>query len=265
MPIGVPGEIVLGGVGLSRGYLNRPELTAEKFINDKFSNNGALRLYRTGDLGRWLPDGNIEYLGRIDNQVKIRGYRIELQEIESVLQQSGLLSQSLVIVKEDVAGNRHLVAYVVPVEPFDELKIESFLKEHLPAYMIPGFFVKMDKFPLTANGKVDVVHLPDYRGGIKSTGCVEAGTETEKKLVEIWQELLGVASIGIEDNFFQLGGHSLMVMQLKSVIHQKLKVELEIKDLFQYPTIREIGKFLEIQSGNNQQGDLSEEFELLVI
>ncbi|GEO12155.1 non-ribosomal peptide synthetase [Segetibacter aerophilus] len=267
VPVGVPGEILLGGAGLSRGYLNRPELTAEKFIKNPFSKEKASKLYKTGDLGRLLPNGNIEYLGRIDNQVKIRGYRIELQEIENVLQQNPAVSQSLIVAKTDVEGNKVLVGYVISNGKYDEKGLVSYLKERLPSYMIPGLWVDLEKMPLTANGKVDLRALPDPKDtfAAKRQEIEKPVTETEKKLVEIWEELLGVRPIGVTDNFFQLGGHSLMVMQLKSLIHEKLKVELEIKDLFQYPTIKEISKFLEIQSDNSQQGDLSEEFELLVI
>lgn len=266
VPIGVPGEILLGGAGLSRGYLNRAGLTAEKFVKNPFTKQKGSRLYKTGDLGRFLPDGNVEYLGRIDNQVKIRGFRIELQEIENVLQQNPAVSQSLIVAKTDMEGNKSLVAYVVPLEKYDELGLISYLKEKLPAYMIPQLWVELEKMPLTLNGKVDLRALPDPKESFtKRQEIVIAGSETEKKLVEIWEELLGVEPIGVTDNFFQLGGHSLMVMQLKSIIHEKLKVELEIKDLFQYPTIKEISRFLDVRSGNTGQGNPSEEFELLVI
>jgi len=249
VPIGVPGEICIGGDGLARGYLNRADLTAEKFINDSFSKRPGARIYRTGDLGRWLPDGNIECLGRIDDQVKIRGYRIELGEIEALLLQTGIVRQAVVSVKEDKQGNKRLVGYVVPVKNFDKESVVAYLKEKLPEYMVPALWVVLENLPLTPNGKVDRKALPDPDGSeLSSNNYVAPRNEVEEKLAAIWQELLSIERVGIHDNFFELGGHSLLAMQVISAIRKQLDVELAIKDLFLHPTVADLWEHLQSQS-----------------
>ena len=236
-PIGVKGEICIGGAGLARGYLNLPDLTNEKFIKDPFSEEAGARLYKTGDLARWLPDGNIEYLGRIDDQVKIRGYRIELGEIESVISQSGLVQQAVVLAKEDNSGNKRLVGYVVPSGTFDKQAVQNYLGTKLPEYMVPGLWVELESIPLTANGKIDKKALPDPELTDMVNEYVAPRNETEAKLAEIWQELLEVDEIGIEDNFFDLGGHSLLAIRLVSAVRKAFGAELPMNDVFDYPTI----------------------------
>jgi amino acid adenylation domain-containing protein len=239
LPIGVPGELYVGGDGVSRGYLNQPELTQEKFIQDPFTKQG--RLYKTGDLGRWLPDGNIEYLGRIDDQVKIRGYRIELGEIEAMIQQSGLTSQSVVIASEDTQGTKRLVGYVVATKNYSKQELETYLGSKLPEYMVPRLWVELDQLPLTANGKIDKRTLPEPNIQGDNKQYVAAQNQTQQTLVEIWQELLGIKQIGIEDNFFELGGHSLLIMSLRSLIRNSLNVDLEIREIFSNTTIQALG------------------------
>ncbi|WP_147206425.1 non-ribosomal peptide synthetase, partial [Segetibacter aerophilus] len=204
-PVGVPGELYIGGVQVAQGYLNKPELTAEKFIADRFSNKEGARLYKTGDLARWLPDGNIEYMGRIDDQVKVRGYRIELGEIESILQQSGLVSKGVVLAREDSNGHKRLVGYVVSSETkFDKQAMMTYLHKHLPEYMVPALWVELESMPVTPNGKVDKRALPEPDASeLSGKEYVAPQTETEKKLATIWQQLLGVEKVGIHDNFFE--------------------------------------------------------------
>ena len=247
-PVGVTGEICLGGAGLARGYLNQPELTAEKFIKDPFSDEQDARLYRTGDLGRWLADGNIEYQGRIDDQVKIRGYRIELGEIESVLNQNETISQGVVLAKEDKQGTKRLVGYVVSSQTaFDKQAIQAWLNTKLPEYMVPAIWVELDSLPLTSNGKVDKKALPDPELTDLSAEYVAPRNETEQALADIWQELLHIEQIGINNNFFELGGHSLLAMRVVSAVRKELDVELTIKNLFVHPTIAGLGTFLDEQ------------------
>ncbi|MGZ5134314.1 MAG: amino acid adenylation domain-containing protein, partial [Flavitalea sp.] len=236
--IGVVGEIYLGGAGLARGYLNRPELTEQKFIVNSFSEDFSTRLYKTGDLGRWLPDGNIQFLGRADDQVKIRGYRIELGEIESVLQESDLVRQAVVLVKENAQKDKVLVGYIVPQKNFSREAIISHLREKLPEYMIPALWVDLEFLPLTNNGKVDKKALPDPNASeLSSNAYIAPTTETEKVISNIWKDLLGLTRVGITDNFFEVGGHSLLAMRLISAIRNELGLDLTIKELFACPTI----------------------------
>jgi len=254
VPVGVPGEIHLGGAGLSRGYLNREALTQEKFIKHPFSSEAGARLYKTGDLGRWLPDGTIEYIGRMDEQVKVRGYRIELGEIESVIQQSGLVNQSVVLARPDQQGSKRLIAYVVVQKApggtrklngisrtrFDKEALLSYLRTRLPDYMVPSLLVEMDSLPLTANGKVNKKALPDPEASdLLSTQYVAPRSETEQRLAGIWQQLLRIQRIGINDNFFELGGDSIKTLH---VVHRakRLGYALQPKDLFTYPTIKKL-------------------------
>jgi amino acid adenylation domain-containing protein len=265
VPIGVPGELYIGGAGLARGYLNRPELTAERFIPNPFSKaegrrhkaQGSDRLYKTGDLARYLPDGNIEYLGRLDNQVKIRGFRIELGEIEAALNQHPALQESVVIAREDVPGNKRLVAYVVvnqtPAPTMKEL--HQFLKQKLPDYMVPSTFVMLDTLPLTPNGKVDRRALPApemVRKELLPT-FVAPKTPIEEMLALMWGEVLGIEQVGIDDNFFELGGHSLLATQLVSRVRSSFAVELPLRSLFEAPSVKELAECIETAIGLGQQ------------
>lgn len=239
VPIGVPGELCIGGVGVARGYLNRPELTAEKFIHDAFSNQPAARLYRTGDLARYLSDGNIEYRGRIDYQVKIRGFRIELGEIESALLQHPGVRESVVMVREDVLENKRLVGYVVTGNPPPTTgDLRSFLQQKLPDYMVPGVYVFLEALPLTANGKIDRRALPAPRHGRENVPeIVLPRNDVERQLVQIWEDELGVRPISIHDDFFDLGGHSLLAVRVFARIEQSLGVRLPLSELFHVPTV----------------------------
>ncbi|WP_345027411.1 amino acid adenylation domain-containing protein [Flavivirga jejuensis] len=237
--VGVPGELCIGGKGVTAGYLNRQELTQEKFIKNPFRDG---MLYKTGDLARWLPDGNLEFLGRIDDQVKIRGYRIELGEIEYTLNQHGSIQNSVVIAKEHL-GTKQLVAYSVPAiegEKIDPHLIKEFLSRSLPEYMIPSFIISLDMIPLTTNGKIDRKALNRKELEIASVHAyVAPTTKMELKLVEIWQKVLHVDRIGIQDNFFELGGHSLLAIQLIQHIRNDLnKPSFMLKDFISTPTIK---------------------------
>ncbi|SFE91411.1 non-ribosomal peptide synthase domain TIGR01720/amino acid adenylation domain-containing protein [Chitinophaga sp. CF118] len=246
-PLGVPGEICVAGIGVARGYLGRAELTKEKFVKDPFSAALPGRMYRTGDLGRWLPDGTVEYLGRIDDQVKIRGYRIELGEIEHVLQQSDFVSQAVVIAREDAKGNKRLVGYIVPAANYNKDGLTGYLKGKLPEYMVPAL-VEMDALPLSANGKIDKKALPDATIETVVTNVYTAPrNKTEQTLVNIWQHLLQVEQIGVLDDFFELGGHSLLAMRLIAAITKELEVALTVRKLFQHPTIATLASYLQQQ------------------
>ncbi|WP_188935627.1 non-ribosomal peptide synthetase, partial [Puia dinghuensis] len=236
--VGIAGEIWLGGEGVAQGYLHKPELTAEKFIPDPFGFEEGLRFYKTGDLGRWLPDGNIEYLGRLDDQVKIRGYRIEPGEIESTIRRSGLVRQAVVTAKEDHNGQHRLVAYVVPGPEYNRGEIADYLRNRLPDHMIPALWMELDTIPLTVHGKADKRALPEPAAAATEGVSYEAPRDMlEQSLSETFSRLLGIDSIGINDNFFSLGGHSLLAAQLIAAIRRQWRLELSIKDIFSYPTI----------------------------
>ncbi|MDO8043117.1 amino acid adenylation domain-containing protein, partial [Janthinobacterium sp. SUN137] len=239
VPLGVPGEIYIGGVGVARGYLNLPELTAERFIDDPFNGRAGARLYQSGDLGRWLADGNIEYLGRNDFQVKLRGFRIELGEIEARLAQCVGVKEAVVIARDDATGDKRLVAYLTLAEGWDASA--AALREHLlaglPEYMVPSAFVVLERFPLTPNGKLDRNALSAQGQSALATRVYEAPQgEVEEALARIWQEVLGVKRVGRQDNFFELGGHSLLAIGLVERMHQ-VGVETSVRALFGAPTI----------------------------
>ncbi|REJ44215.1 MAG: amino acid adenylation domain-containing protein [Microcystis flos-aquae TF09] len=265
VPIGVVGELHIGGLGLARGYLNRPELTQEKFIPNPFEKDEVIpptpinkggnepsKLYKTGDLCRYLPDGKIEYLGRIDNQVKIRGFRIELGEIESLLNQNEAVQSSCVIVREDNLGDKRLVAYVVP-QPEINLtinEIRQFLRAKLPDYMVPTAFVLLDAFPLTPNGKIDrrALPVPD----LQSQGeYIAPRNPIEEKMAQIWAEVLKLKRVSIEDNFFELGGHSLLATQVISRLQETFEIVVPLRYLFESPTIAQLSAVIlkELQTG----------------
>ncbi|MEO6230169.1 MAG: non-ribosomal peptide synthase/polyketide synthase [Ferruginibacter sp.] len=237
-PIGVPGQLFIAGDGVAKGYYNNPELTNEKFILCPFSKTADGKMYGTGDLVKYLPDGNIEFIGRVDDQVKIRGYRVELGEIESLLQQLEAVSQAVVLARDDQQGNKRLVAYIVPTDHFDKEEILVSLKQKLPEYMVPAVLVELHSLPLTANGKVDRKALPDPDAGEMAGGeYVAPRNEVESKLAAIWEDVLEVDQVGIYDDFFELGGHSLLAVRLISAIRKAFKVEMPIGDIFDYPTV----------------------------
>lgn len=252
VPIGVAGELHIGGDGLARGYLKRPELTSEKFIPNPFDDDPAARLYKTGDLARYLPDGNIECLGRIDDQVKLRGFRIELGEIEAVLRQHEAVRESVVVAREDVPGDRRLVAYVVPATGVsaDTKKLRAFLQDKLPEYMIPSVVVELAELPLTPNGKVNrrALPAPDYDAQLQKN-YVAPRTLTEELLCGIWAEVLKVSRVGVDDNFFELGGHSLLATQVVSRILPAFSVQLPLRALFEAPTVAGMAERIEALRG----------------
>ena len=243
VPIGVPGELHIGGESLARGYLNLPELTADKFISDPFNKESETLLYKTGDLARYLPDGNIEFIGRVDNQVKIRGFRIELGEIETVLAQHPSIREAVVIVREVTPGDKRLVTYIISQqEQLHSSDLRSFLEERLPNYMVPSGFVFLDTMPLTPNGKVDrdALPTPDTSSFLLETNFVPPRNPTEKVLSTIWADVLGKKQVGIHDNFFELGGHSLLATRVISKLNQAFSVELSLRNIFETPTIADL-------------------------
>jgi amino acid adenylation domain-containing protein len=242
-PVGVAGELHLGGVGLARGYHRRPALTAERFVPDPFATEPGARLYRTGDLARWRPDGTVDFLGRIDHQVKLRGLRIELGEIEAALRDQDGVTEAAVIVREDNPGDKRLVAYTVGVAP----DMKAALKETLPEYMVPAAFVELDALPLTPNGKLDRKALPaPVVTRDASSALVEPRTDTEHLLAVIWKEILGVETLGIDDDFFDLGGHSMLATQVVARVRKESTDTraVGVMDLFTHRTIRDLAAFM---------------------
>ncbi len=256
VPVGVPGEMCLGGASLARGYRHRPELTAEKFIPNPFRNDPGSRLYRTGDLVRYLPDGNLEFLGRIDEQVKIRGFRIELGEIEAVLAGHPAVREAAVIAREDTPGQKRLVAYVVPTgSSIPNGEVVAYLRKKLPDYMVPSSLVVMSGLPLTPNGKLDRKALPaPDDAGSRQESYVAPRTPVEEVLANIWGEVLDRDRVGVHDAFFELGGHSLLATQVVSRVRQALAAELPLRALFETPTVAGLAQRVE---GLRQQGGAS--------
>ena len=257
VPIGVSGEIYLAGAGLARGYLNRPALTAEKFVAVPFSSMAGARMYRTGDLARYLPDGNIEFLGRLDDQVKIRGYRIELGEIEAVLCQNPAVRQAVARAREDIPGNKRLVAYVVPADPAvrDMAPLRDYLRERLPDFMRPAAFVVLDALPLTANGKIDHKALPAPGEQAFAAGRYEAPVgKAENTIAEIWATMLRVEKVGRHDSFFDLGGDSLQAMAFVAQLQERIGVELPIAMVFETPTLAALADQIRIDDETTQSG-----------
>ncbi|GAA4115499.1 hypothetical protein GCM10022393_15640 [Aquimarina addita] len=245
-PIGVKGELLIGGVQVARGYLNKPELTSEKFIKDPFNPNSDYKLYKTGDFARWLPDGNIEFLGRVDNQIKLRGNRIELGEIEYNLSNHPAIETAIVLLQE-YNETPHIIAYYLSNQK-ESLSIDvlkGYLKENLSEYMIPSYFVKLDEVPLTSNGKLDKGSLPKPEI-VRSTTHVDPSNETEEKLVEIWSTILGIQKdrISVETSFFELGGHSLKVITLVNSIFKVFEVDVTISEVFERQTIKNISDYI---------------------
>ena len=247
-PIGIPGELHISSVGLARGYLGRPDLTAEKFIPNPFSDQPGARMYKSGDLVRWLPDGKLEFMGRIDFQVKLRGFRIELGEIENILSNYGPIRDAAVLLREDDPGQKYLAAYIVKSAQslLDRSDLQNFLKEHLPEYMVPAVVVEMEHFPLTPSGKVNRKALPAPEEG--AGGKVEKiapRTPTEELLVTLVSSVLKISEVGINDNFFELGGHSLLATQMLSRIREAFEVELPLKDFFENPVLMDLALKIE--------------------
>ncbi len=250
VPKGVVGELYLGGAGLARGYFARPDLTAERFIPNPFDSAGGTRLYRTGDLARYLENGQLEFLGRADHQVKIHGFRIELGEIETVLRGHPGVFEAVTIAREDTPGDRRLVAYTVPKEGYEHsvAELRSHLRERLPAYMVPTAFVLLEALPLTPNGKVNRGALPAPEARSSSKANVTPATATEKKLADIWTELLNIEHVSVNDDFFEMGGHSLLAARLTSRVWQAFDVELSLRSVFTTPTISGLAALIEASS-----------------
>ncbi|MEG4838961.1 amino acid adenylation domain-containing protein [Microcoleus sp. B9-D4] len=269
VPVGVAGELYIAGAGLARGYLNQPELTAEKFICKSLTQEPETRLYKTGDLARYLPDGNIEFIDRVDRQVKLRGFRIELGEIEAGLSHHPSVREAAVLLQENEPGNQRLVAYIVshskPSIQDSQLieSLRSFLKEKLPEYMIPSAFVVLKALPLTPNGKIDRQALPAPSIAANFTDTfVGPRTPGEEILAGIWSQLLNLKKVGIHDNFFDLGGHSLLITQLLAKVRESFQVELPLRVLFEAPTVAGLAEKIEMQQGGNTAGDRPSNFDI---
>ncbi|MHC0621451.1 amino acid adenylation domain-containing protein [Paenibacillus sp. M.A.Huq-82] len=260
-PIGVPGELCIGGVGLARGYVNKPDLTDEKFTDSPFA--PGEHIYHTGDLARWLPDGNIEYLGRIDHQVKIRGYRIELSEIESVIQGHDRIQEVTVIAREDRHGHHYLCAYFTGISEAPISNLREHVSGALPDYMVPTYFIQLEQMPLTPNGKIDRKALPEPELGGTHQGrdYLAPRNELERLLAEVWEEVLGVRPIGILDNFFELGGDSIKAIQVSTRLY-KYDWMLEMKDLFQNPVIEKLSSYVQKAGRKSSQDPVSGEMAL---
>nr|WP_176422073.1 non-ribosomal peptide synthetase [Bradyrhizobium sp. 2S1]MCK7664908.1 non-ribosomal peptide synthetase [Bradyrhizobium sp. 2S1] len=260
MPIGAPGEICIGGDAVSRGYLKSPELTAAKFVRDPFADSLGARLYRTGDIGRFLPDGHIEFLGRRDMQIKLRGFRIELGEITLTLKQHPAVKDCITIVREDRPGDRRIVSYVV-AEARDDLvgSLQDYVAKRLPEHMAPSAFVRLDRLPLKDSNKVDMAALPAPSAAIRSDDFVAASTDDERKLADIWKDLLGLPQAGARDNFFELGGHSLLVTRLISRIRAEMGANLSIRQVFRTPVLGDLAMAVQSArqtSGNDRDDDI---------
>jgi acyl carrier protein len=248
VPVGVSGELHIGGEGIAKGYLNRPKLTEKAFIPNLFSHKTNSRLYKTGDLGRWLSDGNIEFVSRIDHQVKIRGFRIELGEVETVLSQHPDVREAVVTAREDRPGDRRLVAYFVSSQTQDPTidKLRRYMKQKLPEYMMPSAFILLDALPLTPNGKVDRRMLPAPDKVTQGTAAtfVTPRDEIELQLSKIWEKVLDIKNVGIKDNFFELGGDSLLAVRLFNQIQKIFGKDLPLATLFQAPTVEQLANVL---------------------
>jgi acyl-CoA synthetase (AMP-forming)/AMP-acid ligase II/acyl carrier protein len=249
VPIGVPGELYVGGGGVARGYLGREQLTAQRFVRDPFGGEQE-RLYRSGDLARRLENGDLEYLGRIDDQVKIRGFRIELGEIEAVLARHGDVSDAVVLARQDGAHDKRLVAYVTATGGRDELveQLKDHLRAKLPEYMVPAHVVVLERFALTPNGKIDrdALPAPDYAHREAQRRYVAPRTSTEHTLAAIWATALGLPRVSIHDNFFELGGHSLMAAQIVTALRSEFGVDAAMRHLFEQPTIAGLAQIVDV-------------------
>lgn len=265
VPVGIPGELCIGGAGLARGYLNRPELTSEKFIPDPFADCEDGRLYKTGDLARYLPDGNIEFCGRADDQVKIHGFRIELGEIEAVIARSSIASSAVVLAREDATGDKRLVAYIVPAPHIADLdqqdiaaRLKEFLRSKLPHHMVPSAFVLVESFPLSRNGKVNrsLLPAPNLQKEAVCGTYVRPRSPLEYQLVEIWEDLFQVRPIGIRDSFFDLGGHSLLSVRMLDRVERLFGKKVPLATLFEGATIEHLANALVNQVGGYEDSPL---------
>jgi acyl carrier protein len=249
VPPGTVGEIYIAGAGLARGYRNRPDLTARKFISDPFGVMPGRRLYKTGDLARLLPDGQITFLGRVDEQIKIRGFRIEPNEIVCALNQHPVVRESLVLARDDSSGDKRLVAYLVlePDSGVSPQSLRGYLRRRLPEYMLPSAFVRLEAFPLTPNGKIDRTGLPapDPANTLRDELLAGRPTPTQQRVIEILTALLGHQNIGLKDDFFLLGGHSLLGAQLISRLRETFRVELALRTVFDAPTVVALAEEIE--------------------
>ena len=251
-PVGVAGELLIGGHGVARGYLKRPELTAERFIAHPFSSQSDVRLYRTGDLARYRPDGTVEFLGRIDHQVKLRGHRIELGEIEALLVGHDNIREAVVVAREDVPGDRRLVAYVVSdgASANNGVDLRAYLERQLPEFMIPAAFVFLPELPLTPNKKIDrkALPAPSDTARAEPIACIAPDNALQRSIADLWQDVLQVPTVGLDDNFFDLGGHSLLAVQVHSRLRNLTDREVAITDLFRFPTVRLLSEHLQPNS-----------------
>jgi acyl carrier protein len=256
VPLGVPGEIYVGGAGVARGYLNRPELTAERFVRDPFSADAEARLYRSGDLGRRRAGGDLEYLGRIDHQVKIRGFRIELGEIEAALSQQPGVREAVVTLREEASGDRRLVAYVAGEGDHDALTedLRNRLRQVLPEYMVPSAFVILDSLPLNQNGKVDKKALPAPAAGARGRDHVPPQGRVQEVVAAVWKDVLGLQSVGAHDNFFDLGGHSMLAARLLGRLRDAFAVDVPLRSLFQQPTVAGLADVIQALQWIDQSG-----------
>lgn len=241
-PVGVVGELCIAGQQVARGYFNRAKLTAEKFTNSPFI--PGERMYKTGDLARWMPDGNIEFLGRKDNQIQLRGYRIELGEVESILRQQEAIDSAAILMKKMADGEQEMVAYFISSKKQNVATLKRQMGMILPKYMIPAYFVQMDEFPMSSNSKIDRSKFPDpisvpFDLGIEH---VAAESETEKMLVNIWREVLGIKKIGVEDNFFDIGGNSIKILKVVGLIDKAFDIKVPVVDIYKYPNIKALAK-----------------------
>ena len=258
VPVGVPGELCIGGDGIAQGYLNQPQQTAERFVANPFSSSPASRLYRTGDLARFLPDGNIEFLGRIDQQVKIRGFRVEPAEIESVLKKNAAVKQA-VIIPRDQNGDKRLVAYVIPANRSPQLasELRAYLQERLPDYMVPSAIACLDSFPLTRNGKIDTAALPSPEEVATERARIAPRNPVEQGLAEIWRQVLRTEQVGVEDTFFDLGGHSLLATQVIARIRSTFHVQLPLRSLFDTPTVAGLAQQIAAMPQNSEEEEVA--------
>ncbi|MDX2447142.1 MAG: LLM class flavin-dependent oxidoreductase, partial [Desulfobacterales bacterium] len=255
MPIGLAGELVIGGDSVVRGYHNRADLTEKAFLTDIYSERDGARLYRTGDLARYLPDGRLECMGRVDHQVKIRGYRVELGEIESLLRQHATVMEAAVILREDTPGDKRLVAYIRchTIQDLDVPALKSFLMEQLPDFMVPSVFVALHELPLTPNGKIDRKGLPrPQQSSTIAEDSKPPENDAEIMIADIWKRALDIPTVGVRDNFFDIGGHSLLIIQVLKDLNEVVSKPVKMTDLFKYTTIESLAGFLSGESEGSE-------------
>jgi acyl carrier protein len=259
VPVGVPGELCMSGAGLTDGYFKQPQQTAEKFVSNPFSTDPRARLYRTGDLARFLPDGNIEFLGRIDHQVKIRGFRVEPAEVEAAIKALSNVKDAVVVPEDSQSGEKILAAYVVPRSQLHSGELRSLLRQEIPDYMVPSRVVMLEALPLNRNGKVDLPALSALKESTESKEADSAAPRTaaEELLAQIWREVLQKDGIGVHDNFFEIGGHSLLAMQIISHIRNEFRVQFPLFSFLEAPTIADMAaKIGECPSAETEEEEM---------